>query len=302
MKQILILIFLITTISASAIRPEKKYVVTPEVFGLMYKDLKVRTSDGYRIKTWFIPAQKLLSVEEVKSLQSSKKRREYILKDKKRKPTIIICDGDSGNMSYQLYAATSWAQKGFNVVLFDWRGFGESSEFKINRDNLFYEEFLIDYLAVIEEVNVQAEVKKDNIVLFGFSTGAYFSFAAAYKNPHIKALVLRGLITNFEEAIVNLERLKPGTKARLIIPKNYNRSLCPINIVSDFKKPCLLIVGEKDGITPAVMSKKIFNNLDCEKELWITKGAAHGGSRAPEVVKREEFINKSSSFFKRNSI
>jgi pimeloyl-ACP methyl ester carboxylesterase len=285
------------TLSSSALRPEKKYVVTPESYGLIYKNLKVKTSDGYIINTWFLPAQDLLSVDEFHNLKALKQNRKYELKYEVRKPTIIICDGDSGNMSYQLAHAERWVEKGFNVVLFDWRGFGESSDFDINNDNLFYNEFLIDYLAVINEVNLQPEVIKDCIGLFGFSTGAYFSFAAAYNNPSIKAVVLRGLITNFAEAMVNIDRCKPGSKERFNIPKDYNKALCPINIASTFNKACMLIVGRKDELTPVIMSRSVLSKLSGVKKLWIVEEAAHGGRHAPEVVKRDEFIEKSSAFF-----
>lgn len=299
-KQIFFVLCLFVSTSLLAIKPEKTYLMSPKSFGLIYKTLNVKTSDGYNIHTWFIPAQDELSIKEFKELQSSGKIRKYELKDGLRRPTIIICDGDSGNMGYQIPLAEQWAQKGFNVVLFDWRGFGDSSYFSINKDYLFYDEFLIDYLAVIDEVNKQPEVLNDCIGLFGFSTGAYFSFAAAYKNPKIKAVVLRGLITNFDDALINIVRHNPAFKDRFIIPENYNKMLCPINIAGDFDKSSFLIVGAKDEITPLEMSRAVFSKLSCRKQLWIVDGAAHGGIDAPEIVERKTFIEKSSLFFLEN--
>ncbi|MGB5989110.1 MAG: hypothetical protein WBG43_05180 [Marinifilaceae bacterium] len=69
----------------------------------MYKNLKVKTSDGYTIKTWFLPAQELLSVKEIATFRFSKKKRKYELKDSEPKPTIIMCDGDAGNMSRSVF-------------------------------------------------------------------------------------------------------------------------------------------------------------------------------------------------------
>lgn len=45
-----------TTISL-AIKPDKKYIRLPQNEGLIYKELPVLTEDGYKIKTWFFPAQ-----------------------------------------------------------------------------------------------------------------------------------------------------------------------------------------------------------------------------------------------------
>jgi hypothetical protein len=53
----LFLIFL--THNLFALKPDSVYKVRPENYDLIYKELNIVTSDGYKIKTWFYPAQKL---------------------------------------------------------------------------------------------------------------------------------------------------------------------------------------------------------------------------------------------------
>ena len=100
----------------------------------------------------------------------------YSTIDEEQRPTLVICNGDAGNMSYQqIDLAMIYAACGFNVVTFDWRGFGASSEFEMDDDYLCYTEMLEDYRAVLAAVKGQEEVDEDCIFLMGWSTGAYLS-------------------------------------------------------------------------------------------------------------------------------
>ena len=89
-----------------AIIPDTVYIRKPESMGLIYKNLEVITNDGYKIETWFFPAQSPLSEGELRDLNGN--RRTYETQDETKRPTIIVCNGDAGNMSYfQLYLAKS---------------------------------------------------------------------------------------------------------------------------------------------------------------------------------------------------
>ncbi|MRT92660.1 alpha/beta hydrolase [Ancylomarina sp. 16SWW S1-10-2] len=298
MKLLIVTILFISSFTANALKPEKKYVTTPEKYGLAYKELFATTKDNINIKVWFIPAQDILPIPEILKLRKNNEKREYRTENFRPKPTLILCNGDSGNMSYSLDLAFKYVKNGFNVVLFDWRGFGESDFFPINNNRLFYSEFLWDYEAVINTVYLMDEVKKDSIGLFGFSTGAYLSFATAYKNSKIKCIVVRGLMTSFNDVTKQFYEMKHPGYDRFIIPNKYPIELCPINIASSFTKPSLLIVGKDDDRTPVKMSEKINELLPSEKDLWIVEGAGHGGAMAPEVRKRDEFVERTVKFYK----
>ena len=155
---------------ADAIIPDRNYIRLPQDAGLIYKKLDVTTEDGLRIETWFYPAQ---DFPEENSGQQEKR------------PALVICNGDAGNMSYQqIYLAMIYAACGFNVVTFDWRGFGASSEFEMDNDYLCYTEMLEDYRAVLAAVKEQKEVDGDRIFLMGWSTGAYLSMITAYNDEN----------------------------------------------------------------------------------------------------------------------
>lgn len=288
----LCLLIVFFSLPSFAIKPDRVYRITPEKFGLIYRDLNVITSDGLKIKTWFFPAQPAISKEEINEAWNNPIKKPYITPYSKNRPTIIIANGDAGNMCYQqLYHALYFTSKGYNVVTFDWRGFGESSEWEINNDYLVYSEFLLDYDAVIKEVLKQnEEVDTNRIAVFGWSTGAYLSMAAASKYENIKAFVGIGLITSFDDVLPLLKQLQTHKDRNLIVPDDYPKELLPVNLAANYNKSTFLIVGEKDNRTPVWVSKKIYSLLPSKKELWIVEGAEHGGQNGP--IKDFDLFNK----------
>ena len=173
----------------SAIIPDRNYIRLPQDAGLIYRKLDVTTSDGLRIETWFYPAQDFPGENSGRQDMLP-----YRTIDEEKRPTLVICNGDAGNMSYQqIDLAMIYAACGFNVVTFDWRGFGASSEFEMNRDYLCYTEMLEDYRAVLDTVRGQKEVDRDCIFLMGWSTGAYMSMITAYNDENAAGCILSGI-------------------------------------------------------------------------------------------------------------
>lgn len=284
-----------------AIIPDTVYIRKPESMGLIYKNLEVITNDGYKIETWFFPAQSPLSEGELRDLNGN--RRTYETQDETKRPTIIVCNGDAGNMSYfQLYLAKSWTSRGFNVVTFDWRGFGKSSPFAMDRNYLCYTEMLEDYRAVVRTTSEQEEVLNGAIAVVGWSTGAYLSMITAYTDDLVNAFVGRSLPTDFDDFIPLVMKYKNKTRNELLVPEDFPTELMPVHIAPEFGKPLFLIVGENDFRTPVWMSRKIIESVPgtTPKELMIVENAAHGGKEDPILIAFDDFIKRTSDFLMDN--
>lgn len=284
-----------------AIIPDTVYIRKPESMGLIYKNLEVITNDGYKIETWFFPAQSPLSEGELRDLNGN--RRTYETQDETKRPTIIVCNGDAGNMSYfQLYLAKSWTSRGFNVVTFDWRGFGKSSPFAMDRNYLCYTEMLEDYRAVVRTTSEQEEVLNGAIAVVGWSTGAYLSMIMAYTDDLVNAFVGRSLPTDFDDFIPLVMKYKNKTRNELLVPDDFPAELMPVHIAPEFGKPLFLIVGENDFRTPVWMSRKIIESVPgtTPKELMIVENAAHGGKEDPILIAFDDFIKRTSDFLMAN--
>ena len=284
-----------------AIIPDTVYIRKPESMGLIYKNLEVITNDGYKIETWFFPAQSPLSEGELRDLNGN--RRTYETQNETKRPTIIVCNGDAGNMAYfQLYLAKSWTSRGFNVVTFDWRGFGKSSPFAMDRNYLCYTEMLKDYRAVVRTTSEQEEVLNGAIAVVGWSTGAYLSMITAYTDDLVNAFVGRSLPTDFDDFIPLVMKYKNKTRNELLVPEDFPTELMPVHIAPEFGKPLFLIVGENDFRTPVWMSRKIIESVPgtTPKELMIVENAAHGGKEDPILIAFDDFIKRTSDFLMAN--
>jgi len=284
-----------------SIKPLRHYPCTPSDFGILYREVSFKTDDGFTLKGWFYPAQDTAGIANnlvgrtmfvPDSLKP--KPREYNYSAGKC-PTIIICDGDAGNMAFSIFYAYHYFTKGYNVFTFDWRGFGESDTWDIVQDNLCYTEFLADYTAAIDFVKNQQEVKPGKIGLMGFSTGAYLSFAMIASRDDVSAYIGRALITSLDDLVANLHKVSPDRK--FVVPPDYPKKLLPLQAADIVKTPVFLIVGEKDRKTPVWMSEKVYDKLNGPKELWIVPSAEHGGKKGPEMITYPEFFVKTLSFY-----
>ena len=284
MKHIFLFIGLFVSIYSYAIIPDRKYVRLPQEVGLIYKEMDVTTKDGYRIETWFYPAQDVPAENAGQTEMLP-----YKTIDDSRRPTLIICNGDAGNMSYQqISLAYLYAANGINVVTFDWRGFGESSEFEMNPDYLCYTEMLTDFDAVINAVSKEKVVDRKKIYVMGWSTGAYLAMIAAHDNTLVKGCILSGTPSSFEDAIPHLVKVHPKgkTEKNLLVPDDFPRDQMPAHVAPKFRKDILLVVGSEDNRTPQWMSEKIYNALPAgiNKKLSVYDGAGHGGTEFPFFV------------------
>ncbi len=299
---ILLALVLIGCLPLFALKPERGYKVIPSDYGVIYREVEFQTSDGLKLKGWFIPAQdttgiansiigRILPVPEKLKPVS----REYRTLEDSKRPTIIICDGDAGNMTQFIFYAYHFFTKGYNVFLFDWRGFGLSSDWPAEPDRLCYTEFLIDYDAAIDFVKQQPEVDTARIGVMGFSTGAYLSFAIIAKRKDISVYVGRALMTSFDEILPVLKKSLP--ERNFVAPEDYPEELLPINAAEKIDIPVFLIVGEKDNRTPVWMAKKIKKKLKGPKELWVVPDAEHSGMKGPEFINYPEFFDRVFLFF-----
>lgn len=290
---------------ASGLKPAKAYPSTPADFGIIFQEVTFATSDSLQLKGWFIPAQDTAGIATDiigRCLQVPRELRRpprrYPEATNTPGPAIVLCDGDAGNMAYQIFYAYHLFTRGFHVFMFDWRGFGESDEWAIDENLLCYPEFLLDYNAAIDYLRSRPEVDATRIGLLGFSTGAYLSFAMMAQREDIGAYVGRALMTSFADLVRILQEIDPERGFRA--PEGYPRELEPVNAAASVATPVLLVVGEKDDRTPPWMSRKVMDLVKGPRELWVVPGATHGGRTGPDLANYPEFFERVLGFFKKH--
>jgi hypothetical protein len=205
MKNLILVIFAVLYLNASAINPVKDYIYYPDSLGLKYTETKILTSDSTLINTW-----------EIAPLVASENNEKV----------IILAGTDAGNMSYLLNHAYALSYNGFNVILFDYRGFGESTDFNINREQLYYNEFTLDLSAIILECKTNYPNKKIGVLAFSMGTIMTNSYL---ENNTLDFVILEGIVSNTNNFIKKIKTLK---NLETILPKsadsydaNFNKNL-----------------------------------------------------------------------------
>ena len=267
---VILILFLFLTLYMS-IKPGKWPIhFTPESFNLKYENVTFKTSDGLKLKGWFIPSNK-------------------------SNDTIIVMHGYPTNKA-DVLPFSMFLLKKFNVFLFDFRSFGESEG---SYTTAGYKE-VNDLDAAVSYLKSRKDT--DNIGALGFSLGA--SVAIMNKNSNIKAVVADSAYSNLNNMIEVMYKNFYFLKYPFIYLTRFSgkiflkvdpKDVSPANAIKNINKPVLIIHGKKDSQIP-VNEAYILHNANKKTELWITD-VGHGESYA---LNKEEYEKRVLEFFEKN--
>lgn len=219
--KILIFIFLMNVLlltNVFGINPKREYAAKPDAIGLKYESYKIKVSDAVTLNSW------------------------VCLQSDLTKPFIIISGPDAGNMANSLGQAKALYDSGYNVILYDYRGFGESSDFKMDPKAVYYNEFAEDLNSTI--AFVKTKFKPKSMVLYGLSMGTIISRKNLESDSLIKGLILDSFVLDPKLVVDRIEVLK---KKVVVVPANSAEYAASNRM--DLKKPVLIFSGLKDKIT-----------------------------------------------------
>jgi fermentation-respiration switch protein FrsA (DUF1100 family) len=242
MKTILINFFLSTSCIVFSINPEKQYITNPEYYNIYdYDTTIVYTQDKNSIFLYDISAG-----ENNKDI------------------CLILAYGDTGNLSYYFWYAKKLNQLGFSVILFDYRGFGKSSCFKLDKNTLFYNEYSFDLMSVIEYSKKKYSSHK--IGIFAFSMGTIITTFCMDKNL-IDFVIAENYATNLKST---LNKLNENKNVNIILPDSINFDKYTTNL-EFFNRPLLLFNSISDKAIEKndykiFMSNKSFELINYDNE------------------------------------
>lgn len=225
MKKYLFLL-LLAAINSYALKPDRNYIAKPDSVNMPYKEYEIKTSDDYKLKTWVCKPK---SENDIKT-------------------TLILAYGDSGNMSYWLNNVAEFVKKGFTVVMFDYRGFGQSSDFTINNDYLYYNEFVTDLVTIIKWTKKEFKVNKTGI--WALSMGTIMS-TLALQQEKVDFLIAEGYVISPTAIKATLKQLK---NKDIILPENAEKFKSSLDAL---QTKTLLFAGDKDIVTTINDSKYV---------------------------------------------
>lgn len=235
MKTLLFLSAILISGISFGLNPSVKYAKKPDAVGLAYKTVKVPGErDGIELNTWIMTSK-----------SGPNKTR-----------LILINHNGEGNMGDYLRKYKTFSDLGYMVVAFDYRGYGESSEFEIDNNMYLYPHFLEDVQTMINYCSKLVE--GGSIDMYGFGIGAGMAFGAGWNSPFVNKIVADTPFFSMED----LEERFESWDTPMDVPFAGYESVCePINSVRSTvkgkNKQILLIVGSDSKLYSAEDMEKL---------------------------------------------
>jgi len=231
-------------------QPSGTIVSTPGLYGIEYHPVEFRAADGTALFAWFMPARG------------------------EAHGTVLYLHGNAQNISAH-FANVAWMPAaGFNVLAFDYRGYGGSE----GRPTLAGVQLDID--AAMKVLLAREDVDPDQIVVFGQSLGgalAIYYVAHSQYRDHIRAVVADSAFADYrlvaKEKMADffitwpLQWLPDYTVDNYFAPRAAVAAIAPI--------PLLLIHGEDDSIVSPHHSKMLFDAAHEPKAYWEIPDRGH---------------------------
>ena len=251
---------------------------TPAEHGLGYSDFSFPSRDGLTLRGWW--------------LQAGADR-----------PCIVMVHGEKGHRAESgamkiLDIASDIVAHGYNVLMFDLRGHGQSEG---SHASAGYHEKK-DLLGAIDYAK-QRGIKRMGVI--GFSMGAATALMTAAQCQEIDAIVADSSFADMAH-VIKSEFSKRSRLPEFFFPWTLLMAkslygidlsqLKPVDAVRQATAPPVLVIhgGQDDTIPVEHANMLASSSRNPDSGLWIVPEAQHVGSYA---ARPEEYINKVMSFF-----
>jgi len=216
--------------------PSRTIAQTPASAGLAYRDLEFATTDGERLHGWWV---------------------------QRRAPAlghVLLCHGNAGNVGDRVLHAAVLTAVGFDVLLFDYRGYGHSSG-RPGEEGTYR-----DARAARACLLRQAEVDPARVWYLGESLGAAIALELAIAHPPA-GLVLLSAFTSIRDMGRQHYRIVPAA----LVPDAYPS----LRSISRLRAAVLVVHGADDAIVPVEHGRALFDAAPDPKCLLIVPAAGH---------------------------
>lgn len=196
--------------------------------------------------------------------------------------TVIVFNGNAGNRAYRAPLAAALRAGGCAVLLFDYRGFGDSPGMPTESG------LEADARAVRAYAAQRADVRADRLVYFGESLGTAVAVTLAVEHPPV-SLILRSPFTSLADV---------GRVHYPILPVRWllRDQFASVNRIANVRSPVLILAGDRDSIVPLDLSRRLFEKAAAPKEMVVVEWADHNDR---ELLNGDQLIGATLRFLER---
>ena len=234
--------------------PSRRHECVPSAVGLDYRDVRFETDDGLGLHGWLVPGDP-------------------------RRPIVLICHGNAGNVSDNLEIIEVFHGLGAGVFAFDYRGYG-ASEGRPGEEGTYR-----DADAAWRHLTDHEGYREDAIVAFGHSLGSAVAIELASRRS-LGGLIVEASFPSLPQLAARHYRLLPvGLLARLRYDSRPR--------VKDLRIPKLFLHSRNDEIVPCALGRQLYT-MAPEPKTFVEIAGGHNDaflvSRRIYVRALEEFL------------
>lgn len=223
--------------------PDRRKYGSPEDVGLAFEPVFFNSADGTLLSGWFLPAHDVSSPQVAKG-------------------TVIHMHGNAQNMTSH-WEFVHWVpERGYNLFVFDYRGYGQSHGTPEPRG------VFEDAVAALDHVRSRTDIDTDKLFVFGQSLGGMIAIASAGASPKgVRAVLAEA---PFHSYTTLADDRTPGEGP--IMDESWSAAT---HVARLAPLPLLLIHGTNDKVVPYSHSEMLLAEAGEPKKLVTVEGGDH---------------------------
>lgn len=215
--------------------PTREIAWTPDLLNLPFSELTPETADGQRLHAWWLPARAPIG-------------------------HILFAHGNAGNIGDRLPIFALLTAAGFDVLAFDYRGYGRSTGKPSERGTY------LDARAARRALLEQPGVEPERVLYLGKSLGGAVVAELAVGYPPA-GVVLMSTFTGLRDAARSVYPFLPAP----LVPAAYPTR----RRIGRLRTPVLLMHGDRDELLPVRHAEQLYAAAAEPKRLEIFPGCGH---------------------------
>lgn len=236
--------------------PARIIGMTPRSMGLDFEEVYFRADDGLTLNGWFVKADT-------------------------NKGVVLFCHGNAGNISHRLESIFLFKEMGFDVFIFDYRGYGRSrgwaTEKGIYADALGAYNYLVGVRCIPYE----------RVIIFGRSLGGNVAIDLASR-VRAACLISESAFASIEDMARAIYGVRPP---KWMLSNHFDAQ----SKISKVKMPKLIMHSRDDELVPFQHGQKIFDSALEPKDFFELAGSHNEyylGTRSDYAKKMRLFIEQ----------
>jgi fermentation-respiration switch protein FrsA (DUF1100 family) len=231
--------------------PQKQLYDNPVAREFSPQDIYFKTSDGLTLNGWFIQAA-----------------------NTEARATVLVLHGNAQNLSTHVNSVLWLVREGFNLFIFDYRGYGKS------QGSPGIKGVHLDAEAALKALLSMSRVGKNRIIVLGQSIGGAIAVYTVAHTPYkdrIAALVIESTFSSYR--LIAREKL---AQVFITWPFQYPLSYLvgdaysPVRWIGEVScVPVLIIHGDQDPVVPIHHGRMLYEAARVPKEFWETTVPGH---------------------------